>query len=259
MLKIIILPTLTVRKRQWECISRGVRAVCRTLSNWMLEFDKWAPTVIKIPYKGSPNQRRAAQPYLKSGKFNVLLTTYEYVIKDKAILSKVFSFRTPHCCNVIATSCRAHLADVVSLPVVPFVSRRVRAVAIAQQPPAVGKRISTFARLKSPRPVHDRDPGANSVVFADRWHVRLEGWSINVLLFSNWERCTSRGKSIGGGGGGGGMCAICAADCRLRRCDFRCGSWRRVLSANDASAPSAEGGVGFAEPIAACGRCAGAT
>jgi len=55
----------------------------------MLEFDKWAPAVIKIPYKGSPNLRRGLQPLLKSGKFNVLLTTYEYIIKDKAILSKV--------------------------------------------------------------------------------------------------------------------------------------------------------------------------
>ena len=23
-----------------------------TMSNWMLEFDRWAPAVIKIPYKG---------------------------------------------------------------------------------------------------------------------------------------------------------------------------------------------------------------
>lgn len=55
----------------------------------MLEFDKWAPSVIKIPYKGSPNVRRALAPQLKSTKFNVLLTTYEYIIKDKATLSKV--------------------------------------------------------------------------------------------------------------------------------------------------------------------------
>jgi len=55
----------------------------------MMEFDKWAPTVIKIAYKGSPNMRRYSQPILKSGKFNVLVTTYEYVMKDKATLSKV--------------------------------------------------------------------------------------------------------------------------------------------------------------------------
>ena len=61
----------------------------RTLSNWMLEFDKWAPSVHKVPYKGSPNMRKAIQPLLKSGKFNVLLTTYEYVMRDRSVLAKV--------------------------------------------------------------------------------------------------------------------------------------------------------------------------
>ncbi|GFS49739.1 hypothetical protein NPIL_418521 [Nephila pilipes] len=60
-----------------------------TLSNWMLEFDRWAPTVIKHAYKGSPNVRRQIACNLKATKFNVVLTTYEYVIKDKAILAKV--------------------------------------------------------------------------------------------------------------------------------------------------------------------------
>lgn len=55
----------------------------------MLEFDKWAPSVIKVAYKGSPNMRRTLTPQLKAGKFNTLLTTYEYIMKDKAILSKV--------------------------------------------------------------------------------------------------------------------------------------------------------------------------
>jgi len=63
----------------------------------MMEFDKWAPTVIKVAYKGSPNMRRYTQPILKSGKFNVLVTTYEYVMKDKATLSKV--------CNLISFLC----------------------------------------------------------------------------------------------------------------------------------------------------------
>ena len=60
-----------------------------TLSNWMLEFDRWAPSVIKVPYKGSPNVRRSLQHQLRTSKFNVLLTTYEYIIKDKAALAKI--------------------------------------------------------------------------------------------------------------------------------------------------------------------------
>uniref|UniRef100_A0A671S5C9 SWI/SNF related, matrix associated, actin dependent regulator of chromatin, subfamily a, member 4 n=1 Tax=Sinocyclocheilus anshuiensis TaxID=1608454 RepID=A0A671S5C9_9TELE len=60
-----------------------------TLSNWVYEFDKWAPSVVKVSYKGSPAARRAFLPILRSGKFNVLITTYEYVIKDKQVLAKL--------------------------------------------------------------------------------------------------------------------------------------------------------------------------
>ena len=62
---------------------------CSTLSNWSLEFDKWAPDVVKVNYKGLPLVRRALAQQLRSMKYNVLLTTYEYVMKDKAILAKV--------------------------------------------------------------------------------------------------------------------------------------------------------------------------
>lgn len=60
-----------------------------TLSNWVIEFEKWAPSVVRIAYKGSPNNRKMLLPILKAAKFNVLLTTYEYVIKDKAALCKI--------------------------------------------------------------------------------------------------------------------------------------------------------------------------
>ncbi|KAL7988704.1 hypothetical protein Chor_007623 [Crotalus horridus] len=60
-----------------------------TLSNWTYEFDKWGPSVVKISYKGTPAMRRSLVPQLRSGKFNVLLTTYEYIIKDKHILAKI--------------------------------------------------------------------------------------------------------------------------------------------------------------------------
>ncbi|MEQ2206868.1 Transcription activator BRG1, partial [Xenoophorus captivus] len=40
-------------------------------------------------YQGSPAARRSFVPILRSGKFNVLLTTYEYIIKDKQVLAKI--------------------------------------------------------------------------------------------------------------------------------------------------------------------------
>lgn len=55
----------------------------------MLEFEKWSPSVFVVAYKGSPTMRRTLQAQMRSTKFNVLLTTYEYVIKDKSVLAKV--------------------------------------------------------------------------------------------------------------------------------------------------------------------------
>ncbi|GME86010.1 unnamed protein product [Ambrosiozyma monospora] len=60
-----------------------------TLPNWNIEFDKWAPSLKKISYKGAPAFRKELAQRVKAGDFNVLLTTYEYVIKDKSVLSKV--------------------------------------------------------------------------------------------------------------------------------------------------------------------------
>uniref|UniRef100_H2YVT6 Uncharacterized protein n=1 Tax=Ciona savignyi TaxID=51511 RepID=H2YVT6_CIOSA len=60
-----------------------------TLSNWCLELEKWAPGVVKIAYKGSPQIRKNLAPIMRGGRFHVVLTTYEYVIKDKHVLSKI--------------------------------------------------------------------------------------------------------------------------------------------------------------------------
>merc|ERR1712038_1864228 len=60
-----------------------------TLSNWTLEAAKWAPSMTTVAYKGSPQLRRNIQVQMRANKFNALVTTYEYVIKDKAILSKI--------------------------------------------------------------------------------------------------------------------------------------------------------------------------
>ena len=60
-----------------------------TLTNWNNEFEKWAPSVQRIIYKGPPNQRKNQQQQIRYGNFQVLLTTYEFIIKDRPVLSKV--------------------------------------------------------------------------------------------------------------------------------------------------------------------------
>jgi len=60
-----------------------------TLTNWNMEFEKWAPNVSRIVYKGPPNTRKQQQQRIRYSQFQVLLTTYEYIIKDRPVLSKV--------------------------------------------------------------------------------------------------------------------------------------------------------------------------
>ena len=60
-----------------------------TLTNWNMEFEKWAPSVTRVVYKGPPNTRKQQQQAIRWGNFQVLLTTYEYIIKDRPVLSKV--------------------------------------------------------------------------------------------------------------------------------------------------------------------------
>ncbi|KAL9624987.1 MAG: hypothetical protein Q9160_000716 [Pyrenula sp. 1 TL-2023] len=60
-----------------------------TLTNWNLEFEKWAPSISRVVYKGPPNARKQQQQKIRYGQFQVLLTTYEYIIKDRPILSKI--------------------------------------------------------------------------------------------------------------------------------------------------------------------------
>jgi SNF2 family DNA or RNA helicase len=60
-----------------------------TLSNWTLEFEKWAPSTNVITYRGNKIERRRFHMQIKDVKFNVLLTTYEMILRDKALLSKV--------------------------------------------------------------------------------------------------------------------------------------------------------------------------
>ncbi|EPY50243.1 ATP-dependent DNA helicase Snf21 [Schizosaccharomyces cryophilus OY26] len=60
-----------------------------TLTNWAMEFERWAPSISKIVYKGPPLVRKALQPQVRHSNFQVLLTTFEYVIKDRPVLSRI--------------------------------------------------------------------------------------------------------------------------------------------------------------------------
>ena len=61
-----------------------------TLSNWVNEFAKWLPAANCICYKGTPQQRKQLfRDEVADGHFNVLLTTYEFVIRDKGSLKKL--------------------------------------------------------------------------------------------------------------------------------------------------------------------------
>lgn len=60
------------------------------ISNWVREMDKWAPSIIKVVYKGDPTTRKSIQLYeMQGGNYNVLLTTYEFIVKDKNILGRI--------------------------------------------------------------------------------------------------------------------------------------------------------------------------
>jgi ATP-dependent helicase STH1/SNF2 len=62
-----------------------------TISNWVLEFSKWGPDIKIVVYKGTPNYRRQLAYQIKNerNKFSVVLTTYEYIMKDKFSLNKI--------------------------------------------------------------------------------------------------------------------------------------------------------------------------
>ena len=60
-----------------------------TMSNWSMEFEKWAPDIRILIYKGKKHERPMLAQHLRNDKFNVVLTTYEYILNDKSTLTKI--------------------------------------------------------------------------------------------------------------------------------------------------------------------------
>ncbi|KAJ3617615.1 hypothetical protein Zmor_008817 [Zophobas morio] len=60
-----------------------------TISNWRIEFQKWAPSIPVLVYKGKPHERKYLQSKLRTSEFEVCLTTYEFIMKDKSSLGRV--------------------------------------------------------------------------------------------------------------------------------------------------------------------------
>ncbi|KAM0686767.1 ATP-dependent DNA helicase Snf21 [Conglomerata obtusa] len=60
-----------------------------TISNWSNEFKRWNPSLRCIEYKGTPETRKSLQIIIKENKMNTIITTYEYILKDKNFLSKM--------------------------------------------------------------------------------------------------------------------------------------------------------------------------
>ncbi|KAE8618282.1 hypothetical protein XENTR_v10009342 [Xenopus tropicalis] len=66
-----------------------------TLTSWQREFEVWAPDINVVVYIGDLGSRNTIREYewvhqqSKKMKFNALLTTYEILLKDKAVLSSI--------------------------------------------------------------------------------------------------------------------------------------------------------------------------
>lgn len=58
--------------------------------NWKAELMRWLPSVRCVYYVGHKEDRaRKYQQEVQAMQFNVLVTTYEFIMRDRAKLSKV--------------------------------------------------------------------------------------------------------------------------------------------------------------------------
>lgn len=61
-----------------------------TISNWELEFARWAPAIRVVVFKGKAKaRRRLYEEVIEKNSFNVCLVTYEYVVRGRTFLKRV--------------------------------------------------------------------------------------------------------------------------------------------------------------------------
>nr|XP_043628386.1 probable ATP-dependent DNA helicase CHR12 [Erigeron canadensis] len=59
------------------------------LPNWINEFSTWVPSISAYLYDGRQDERKAMREELLEGKFNVLITHYDLIMRDKSFLKKI--------------------------------------------------------------------------------------------------------------------------------------------------------------------------
>nr|AQX44099.1 hypothetical protein [Dendrobium officinale] len=78
-----------------KCVSgpHMIIAPKAVLPNWLHEFSTWAPSISTVLYDGGVNERKAIKDEISGeGKFNVLITHYDLIMKDKVFLRKIHWF-----------------------------------------------------------------------------------------------------------------------------------------------------------------------
>ena len=82
------------------------------LSNWGNEFAKWAPDIAAVMYDGSPEERKQLQrDFVEKGTFNVLITHYDLIMRDKSALRKVLCRAVLCCAALMSAATSAALAS----------------------------------------------------------------------------------------------------------------------------------------------------
>ena len=59
-----------------------------TLPNWQSEFERWLPSFKVLAFRGSKEQRKDALREMRGDEINVVLTTYDFILREKGPLTR---------------------------------------------------------------------------------------------------------------------------------------------------------------------------